>query len=367
MLTARWPGYAKGFEDSISVQVVGQRKIVEFSSSATGYGSTLTYVTPAVMFPLFRFWPQVIFTNAFGIWTLIALVLKLFVGWKVIIAYEGSSPGVDFRNSQLRLLMRRIMGILADACISNSQAGKDYLVNVLRLSDEKVFAYPYEVPAAESLLGVSEDESEVNLLLKRDDHRPVFLFVGRIMPRKGLQHLLDAAVRLKEKGYTDYNLLVVGDGEQREELQEFARFNHLDDCVRWVGRVDYDQISAYFRYADVFVMPTLEDTWGVVVLEAMLFGKPVLCSAGAGSSEVITDGSNGYVFEPGNPEYLANVMSKFIDNPTLAQMMGEHSKQVMATYSPEKSAQFLAEIVGFVCDRQSVTVQYSAQEENLVL
>lgn len=370
VLTALWPGYAKGFEGAMDVQVVGQRKVVEFSSSETGYGSTLTYVTPTVVFPLIQFWPQVIFTNAFGIWTLVALVLKLFLGWKVIIAYEGSAPGVDFRNSQLRLLMRRVMGTLADACISNSEAGKDYLVSFLGLSAETVFAYPYEVPAAESLLGASGkilvNESDVAPELMQDDRHPVFLFVGRIMPRKGLHHLLDAVLRLKARGYTNYTLQIVGDGEQREELQEFTRSNQLDDYVQWVGQVDYDRISAYFHNADVFVLPTLEDTWGVVVLEAMLMGKPVLCSTGAGSAELIVDGTSGYVFRSGNSEYLADIMGKFIEDPSLAKTMGQQAKQTIASYSPEKAAQFLAEVVEFVSVGSPVKTTYHQADTTML-
>lgn len=363
VFAARWPGYARGFEDSIDIQIVGQRKVVEFSSNTTGYGKTLTYVTPAVVFPLVQFWPQIIFTNAFGIWTLIAVALKLILGWKVVIAYEGSSPGVDFRNSPFRLFVRRIMGTLADACISNSQAGRDYLVDILGLSTDKVFAYPYEVPAAESLLGY-QDESTISSILQKNEHHPIFLFVGRIMPRKGLHHLLDAILHLKEQGYTNYTLLIVGDGEQQAELQEFTQSHDLGESVQWIGRINYDQISTYFQRADVFVLPTLEDTWGVVVLEAMLFGKPVLCSTGAGSSELIVDGVNGYVFQPGNPKYLADLMSKFITSPALAQTMGEQAKLMMANYSPERASNFLAEVVGFVSDRQNVNLRMNTNKES---
>ena len=67
-------------------------------------------------------------------------------------------------------------------------------------------------------------------------------------------------------------------------------------------------------------MPTIEDTWGVVTLEVMLFGKAVLCSVGAGSSELVIDGENGYVFEPTQSEKLAQMMQKFIDCPIWLQL-----------------------------------------------
>jgi glycosyltransferase involved in cell wall biosynthesis len=362
VFTAKWPGYAKGYENALEVEVVGQRKVLEVTPSQAGYGSTFTYVSPAVIWPLIRFRPHIIFTNSFGIWTLLALLLKLLWRWKVVIAYEGSSPGVDFSNSKARLLLRRFTVQVADAAISNSQSGRAYLTDVLHLSPDKAFAFPYEVPSARSLL--TSDDSTDSVAVPTQ--KPTFLFVGRIMPRKGLRLLLEACVLLKELGYKGYEVLIVGDGKQREELEEYATTQQLDDRVTWVGRVDYNQISSYFHQADVFLLPTLEDTWGVVVLEAMLFGKPVLCSTGAGTSELIENGRNGYVFAPDDASALAEIMSKFIVQPDLATRMGEQSKEVMAEYTPEKAAQFLAQVTRFVGDRPSQSNERPPQEEGAI-
>jgi glycosyltransferase involved in cell wall biosynthesis len=153
---------------------------------------------------------------------------------------------------------------------------------------------------------------------------------------------------LKNRGYDNYTLLVVGDGSQREELEAFCLEHHLSDRVRWVGRVDYDRIGHYFEQADVFVFPTLEDTWGVVTLEAMLLGKPVLCSKGAGTSELVVHGENGYVFTPDRPEELADLMQKFLDDPDSIPVMGARSRQIMAQYTPEAAATCLAQIAEIV-------------------
>ncbi|MCU0527267.1 MAG: glycosyltransferase family 4 protein, partial [Elainella sp. Prado103] len=306
-----------------------------------------TLVPLGVVRSLLQFRPQLIFSNSFGIWTILALALKLLLSWQVVIAYEGSAPGVDFRNSPKRLLLRRIMVKWADALISNSQSGKNYLIEVLQADPAKVFAQPYEIPAAESLAVDSE------LPLSVDCTRPIFLFVGRIMPRKGLRVLLEACQSLKERGYDRFTLLVVGDGEQRQELQDLSQTYHLNDCVQWLGRVDYDQVSHYFQQADVFVLPTFEDTWGVVVLEAMLLGKPVLCSLGAGSSELVMDGENGYRFEPQQPEILAGQMQQFIDHPDQAAQMGDRAQQLMQAHTPTIAAQFLADVVHFAIHQPS--------------
>lgn len=354
--TGLWPGFAKGFEDSISVEVTGEFKVIkqtqQKAQKSTGYGSGLTYLSPGIVKKLLQFKPHVIFASSFGIWTILALLLKPLGRWAVIIAYEGSSPGVDFRNSAIRLLIRRLMVQFADACITNSQAGKSYLTEVLKAEQNRVFARPYEIPAEKTLL---ENNSKIKPSIGQLK-RPVFLFVGRVIPRKGLHILLEACAILKKRKHCNYTLLVVGDGPNLDELKLLSKDYGLENCVQWIGRVDYDRINAYFQSADAFVLPTLEDTWGVAVLEVMLFGKPVLCSTGAGTSEMIIDGENGYTFDPLQPEKLAELMSHFINNPSLIQTMGQKSRQVIAEHTPEKASRFLAEVTKIVLNQSADVV-----------
>jgi glycosyltransferase involved in cell wall biosynthesis len=346
VFTGLFPGFAKGLEGTIEVKVIGKFQIIEIKRDDNSYGDNFTYLSPAIVDHLLKLRPQVIFSSSFGIWTVLALLLKPLFWWRVIVAYEGSSPGVDYRNSAIRLLVRRLMVWLADACITNSLAGRAYLIDVLKAKPDRVFSQPYEIPD-EKTLPNSSQQIEIEESLS-SWQRPVFLFVGHLVPRKGLQLLLNACAVLKERGYENYTLVVVGDGFQRQELETFCGQHDLGDRVKWAGRINYDQIGSYFQNADVFVFPTLEDTWGVVTLEAMLFGKPVLCSKGAGTSELVVHGENGYVFAPDNPDELANLMQKFLDDPESIETMGERSKQIMAQYRPEAAAKCLAQVTEIV-------------------
>ena len=343
IFTARWRGYAKGYEDSIKVEIVGRRKIIEIIPGTIGYGYNYTNVSPKIVNHLLSFKPEVIFSNSFGIWTILALLFKLIGRWRVVIAYEGSSPNVDFRNSSLRLGIRRIMVRLADACITNSQGGQAYLTDILGAKPSLVFTRPYEVPDCQSLLDQSY-YSEDTL----DHPRPIFIFVGNIIQRKGLPTLLKACNLLKKQGLNDYTVLIIGDGFQKSGLESLARNYGLENCVQWLGRVDYDRLGKYFRIADVFVLPTLEDTWGMVVLEAMAFGKAILCSKAAGTAELVKEGENGYCFNPQDPEQLAKLMRRFIEQPDQADTLGEKAKQIMDTHTPKVAANFLSSVVSYI-------------------
>lgn len=341
VFTGRWVGFARGYENTLDIEVVGTRKVFRQTSKKYGYGSGFTYLSPSIIWYLLQFRPKVIFTNSFGIWTLLALLFKVLGGWRVIIVYEGSAPGVDFLHSPVRLLVRRLMMWAAEGAISNSQAGINYLIEVLGGKKDRVFAYPFEIPSPKTWSETVTDQKLFHL----EFPSPVFLYVGRLLPRKGLYFLLEACHILKQQGHKNFTLLVVGDGEQRRELEAYCQQHHLNDCIYWIGLVAYDQLSAYFECADVVVLPTLEDTWGVVVLEAMLFGKPVFCSQGAGTAELIVNGENGYVFDPMQPHQLAELMAKAITSPAYISLMGAKSRQTMAQYTPEKAASFLTKVV----------------------
>lgn len=344
--TGFWPGFTPGFEGAFTVEVVGKTKHIEITPPKDGYSRNISYVSPSIIGHLLKLKPQVIFANGFSIWTLLALLLKPWGKWRIIIAYEGSSPTVDYCDSKLRLILRRAMVRFADAFITNNDRGKVYLTKILKAKESHVFARPYEVPDLKALSGQQENPKGIDLELQR----PVFLFVGQVVPRKGVHLLLEACAILQKQEYRNYTVLIVGDGHQRDELKNFSQNHGLQDCVQWVRWVDYDCLSYYFRSADVFVLPTLEDTWGMVVLEAMVFGKPVLCSKWAGTAEMVVEGENGYVFDPRDPATLAETMRRFIDEPDLIVSMGRKSQQLIAQYTPEAAAQSLAEVTYFALE-----------------
>jgi glycosyltransferase involved in cell wall biosynthesis len=265
-------------------------------------------------------------------------------GWRIIIVYDGSSPNVDLRDSKIRSFLRGAIAQSVDALITNSHQGKAYLTEFLRAKESCVFVRPYQVPDAKALSAHQKDTEGSDSGWRR----PVFLFVGQVIQRKGIHILLEACALLQKQGYRDYTVIVVGDGAQRDELKDFSQKHGLQDRIQWVGWVEYGRLNAYFRSADVFVFPTLEDIWGMVVLEAMFFGKPVVCSKWAGASEMVVEGENGYVFDPHAPEELAKIMGRFIDEPELSISMSHKSQQLIAQHTPEAAAQFLTEVTSFV-------------------
>jgi glycosyltransferase involved in cell wall biosynthesis len=342
-----WSGFDPTLPGASSIVLVGETKFVETEKIETGYDRGFIAVSPSIIGHLLKFRPQIVFPQAFSLWTVLVVLLKPVCRWRIAIIYDGSSPNTDFRDSSFRTSVRRILAKFADAFVSNSEAGKRYLIEALNVPEAEVFTRTYLVPDAETLLKPLSTTKVKKLDLKQ----PIFLYVGRITARKGIKTLLEACALLKKQGYSDYTLLIVGKGDQQEELESFIREQDFYEQVKWVGWVDYGSLGTYFDQADVFVFPTFEDVWGMVVPEAMVFGKPVLCSKGAASCELIVSGENGYVFDPSQAQDLAEKMQVFLDNPDLIESMGERSRQLIARKTPETAAQGYVEVISFLKGR----------------
>jgi len=329
-----------------NLNVVGITRFITIGKNNSNYERGIIIPPFNILFHLLKFFPDVILAYGFSIWTVIVLLLKPFTRWRVIIVYEGSSPTVDARESKCRVCGRKLIRKFSDAFITNSKSGKSYLVQFLKAKKELVFVRPYLVP---DIKNMSEKKVDVKKLLK-DEKRPVFLYVGLIIKRKGLKFLIESFAALKRKGYDDFTLVIAGEGPQRLELESMVEEVGIEKQVKWIGWVDYSSLGCFFNSSDIFVFPTFEDTWGLVVLEAMAFGKPVLCSELAGAMEMVQNGENGFIFNPAldKPEELSEILRRFIDNPNLVKRMGEKSKQLASSHTPKTVANNLKYIIEFV-------------------
>ena len=235
----------------------GETKLLSTTKTESGYNRTYIFPSLNIIPKLLAFRPDVIFTSAFSLWTLIALFFKIFSGTRVIVLFDGVSPGVDYLNSGIRIFPRRLMSKLIDAFIANSHAGKDYLTKVVWADASQVFVQPYLVPDVSILNPQTQATSSASLAVKASGDMDVmkgtvFLTVGQIVLRKGLSFLLQACALLKAQNCGDFTVLMIGEGDERLHLEALTKEQGLEDCVQWLGAVEYHHLGAYFERADVF-------------------------------------------------------------------------------------------------------------------
>ena len=138
-----------------------------------------------------------------------------------------------------------------------------------------------------------------------------FLSVGLLTEQKGIEFLLQAAQRLVQRGITTFELVIGGDGPERARLERLTRSFGLANRCRFVGLLARAQVKHWMQHCDVFVLPSLHETFGLVLAEAMSCGKPVIATRCGGPEFVVTP-ATGVLIEPANPETLANTMEDFI-------------------------------------------------------
>lgn len=168
------------------------------------------------------------------------------------------------------------------------------------------------------------------------------LFAGRLVPEKGVFDLLEAYAKLESSMRREVGLVFAGDGVSREEMaREAKRISPGQVC--FPGFSQREDLAGFYGLAEVLVLPTHSDTWGLVVNEAMACGLPIIVTSVAGcSADMVVDGWNGYVVPPRDPERLSAAISLLLQQPELRKKMSVRCLEQIRNYSPEACADGLA-------------------------
>jgi glycosyltransferase involved in cell wall biosynthesis len=179
--------------------------------------------------------------------------------------------------------------------------------------------------------------------------RPVILFASKLQPRKHAGHLVEAYARLcaRNTARQPY-LLIVGDGEERAALEARARELAVDG-VRFAGFRNQSELPGFFALADVFVLPSRHEPWGLIVNEAMAAGCAVVVSDEVGAcADLVTDGVEGFVFPVGDIDALATGLGGVLANPEQAHAMGDAARRRIASWDFEADVRGLREALACV-------------------
>lgn len=280
--------------------------------------------------------PDVLITEGFFQWTPLVILYSILFNVPVYIGYERTSH-TERNTRKLITIQRKWTDKFVKGYLVNGVETKKYLESI-GIDKRKIHLGGMcadSTGLVESLNKLSEkDKSDFRKkILGNRINGQTYLFVGKICERKGVGQLLDAWDSYVKNNPED-TLIIVGSGSL---LDKFKKAKEDDKTVIFCGSINYSDVYKYYAIADIFVLPTMEDNWSLVVPEAMACGKPIATTIYNGCHpELVHYGKNGYVFDPNDVNDFVKALEYF--HHVDLKSFGEASIAIEKEFSTDKCA-----------------------------
>jgi glycosyltransferase involved in cell wall biosynthesis len=280
-----------------------------------------------------------------------AILAANALGIPVLVRAESRSTNQKqniIKRSAKRIFFRALKGLI-DGVLPIGTLNAAYWRHYLG-DDLPQFLMPYAVDnhyfqsrSQQAVAGRETLQRELDL----DPSRPVILFASKLQTRKRCQDLLDAYLNLSscEADALHPYLVIVGDGEERSNLEERVKQSGTSG-VRFCGFRNQSELPRFFDLATVFVLPSLDEQWGLIVNEVMNSGRAVIVSDQVGCQpDLIADGVEGCVFPAGDVAALTEALRRTITSSAMARAMGQRGLERIQTWSYEEDIRGLRQAI----------------------
>lgn len=255
---------------------------------------------------------------------------KLFKTKNILSIHEGDvyDPTVSF-SPHNKVFYRMIINFLfrnAYKIVAQSNDTKTSAENFYKL-DKKIQVIPI---AYEEKILEKKERSELNL----KETSFYLIAIGRLIEKKGFQYILEALKNLP----IGIELLLIGDGPLRVKLREAAQKYKVEDRVKFLGYVSEEKKFQYLYSADIFVLSSIREGFGIVLQEAMQAGLPIVSTDDGGQNDFLEKNINALLVRPGNSEQLVKKILELYGNKTLRERLGKNNLNKIKEFSIEKIA-----------------------------
>lgn len=254
----------------------------------------------------------------------------------------------DGTNLELRSQFEKDIVQNVDAIVVSTDLEKQDLISKYGASETKIHSIS---PGVSLDLFKPINQIESRSILNLDLHEKIVLFVGRIDSLKGLDYLIEGMRQLGNK--FPFRLLIVGgsldDSSELDELISNIQESDLTDRVDIIGSVSQDQLVYYYNSCDIFVMPSLHESFGFAALEAMACGIPVVVSDVGGLKTFVTDNESGFLVASANANEIAVRIALLLENDSLRNEMGEKAQIQAGTRTWEAASLKIAFLYSSLC------------------
>jgi len=293
------------------------------------------------------FWRKIRFAGAISFWIKVFLILRkvnpdmvhaqsigicmpAFIAKKLL-----RKPYVVWGRGSDVYLPGKFIKSISKLVLKNANTAialtEDMKREMQKLCDRDILVIPNGIDL-EKFKNLSRKDLRKRLKIK--DNEKIITFVGTLRPVKGVKYLIKAMELIIKKN-ENVKLMLVGDGEEREELESLVEELDLKECVKFIGRVQNEEIPQYMAASDVFVLPSLSEGFPVVTLEAMASGLAIIATSVGGLPEIVEDGENGFLVEPKNPKEIAKKVLLILGSDELRENISKKNKEKVKEYGWE--------------------------------
>lgn len=257
---------------------------------------------------------------------------------KIPVMFQGESHLLNYRPTYIKAIKRLVLNIFfkkVSAFLAIGKLNMNYYLHY-KIPSSKIFLSPYAVDN-KFFQDASEKLAPKKEAIKNDlgirVSLPVILFISKIIKRKGPFDLMQAYEPFKN----DAALLFVGDGPEKIRLETYALENNMKN-VYFAGFQKPTELPKFYSIADIFVLPSYFETWGLVINEAMNFGLPIITTTMVGSAvNLINYNENGFIYRPGDIPTLTKHLKKLLNDKPKRETMGRVSRKRINSWSHKES------------------------------
>jgi len=204
--------------------------------------------------------------------------------------------------------------------------------NLLNINKKKVTVIPNGINPEDNV-------KEKSILLRKYEKKKIILSVSHLKKSKGIQLNLKA-ISKNIKKYNNLFYIIVGSGKEQGELEKFSKQLCIQNNVEFVGEIPHKKVMEYMSICDIFSLPSYNEGFGVVYLEAMANGKPVIACKGEGIDGIIKDKETGILVKPKDIDSIVEAIDYLFSNPKKSKVIGQRAKKlVLENYTWEKNAE----------------------------
>lgn len=329
--------------------ILGERAIARTNELRIGNGKKLDNATkmkssiriplsPGLIHQVIKTRPEALVSDGFMQWTYAPLLVKAIKGIPHVMCYERTEH-TERRAGTLRKQYRRFVSKWIDVIDCNGVLCGEYVKKLLGWKDNRL-TYGHMVADVEGMKSDVKKVTEIQVAALREDLQvagTVLLFVGQLIDRKGVMELLAAWNEFKSKCHVPCTMVFVGTGEKEKIMKDIIEIHNIPNVVM-AGSVPYENIPVFYRMADCFILPTMEDNWSLVIPEAMACGLPVATTMYNGCHPELVTKRNGWLFDSMDKNDIVRTLDDIIGKRHQLKTMGENGRHIVEKYNAMNAA-----------------------------